>query len=87
MAAAEPSPAAVMTYARTLDALPAFELLGWTQQPKRGKAPHMIMTKPGHRATLSFPDHDPVKTGTLAALLRAAECSEAEYLATFGKRH
>ncbi len=36
-----------------------FEGLGWTVSRQRGS--HVIMTKPGHNATLSIPDHDPVR--------------------------
>jgi len=43
----------------------------------------MIMTKPGHRATLSIPNHDPVKRATLAKLIQAAGETVESYCAAF----
>jgi len=43
---------------------------GWSVARQRGS--HIILTKPGHPATLSVPDHREVAKGTLRALVRAA---------------
>lgn len=61
----------------------AFCRRGWVRQPKRGKGSHIILTKPGHRATLSIPDHNPVKRGTLAKLIAAAVMTIEDYLNAF----
>lgn len=59
----------------------AFVRLGWVErEAKRG---HLILTKPGHRATLSVPDHAEVKRGLLQGLLRDAGVTEADYLKAF----
>jgi predicted RNA binding protein YcfA (HicA-like mRNA interferase family) len=55
-----------------------FEALGWSIARQRGS--HIIMTKPGNRATLSVPDHDPVARGTLRSLLRAAGLAVEEFV-------
>lgn len=69
--------------AKGIDHVRAFARLGWIKQPKRGKGSHIIMTKPGHRATLSIPNHDPVKRGTLAKLIQAADETIESYCAAF----
>lgn len=56
-----------------------FRALGWEVSRQRGS--HIIMTKPGHRATLSVPNHDPVARGTLRSLIRAAQISIDEFIA------
>jgi predicted RNA binding protein YcfA (HicA-like mRNA interferase family) len=55
-----------------------FEKLGWSVVRRKGS--HIIMTKPGHRATLSIPDHDPVAKGTLRSLIRAAGLTVEEFV-------
>lgn len=67
----------------------AFERLGWTQVRKtKGKNPHIIMEKPGHRSTLSIPVHKgrDVKRDLLAGLLKDVGVSEDEYLRAFKKK-
>ncbi|MDQ4025347.1 MAG: type II toxin-antitoxin system HicA family toxin [Actinomycetota bacterium] len=64
----------------------AFTRCGWKEEPWRQGSNHIIMTKPGYRATLSIPDHDPVKRRTLQILIQAAGLTEAEYLECFNKR-
>lgn len=44
-----------------------FKKLGWEVARQRGS--HIIMTKPGHLATLSIPDHSEVARGTLRGLI------------------
>jgi hypothetical protein len=63
----------------------AFERRGWTQHPNRGKG-HIILTKPGHTATLSVPDHDEVKRATLAKLIVAAGMTIEEYCKAFRRK-
>ena len=60
-------------------AVRAFEKFGWQVARQRGS--HIIMTKDGHSATLSVPDHDPVAKGTLRSLLRAAGLTVDEFVA------
>jgi predicted RNA binding protein YcfA (HicA-like mRNA interferase family) len=56
----------------------AFEKLGWEVARRRGS--HIIMTKPGHIATLSIPDHPQVARGTLRSLMAKAGISLEEFL-------
>lgn len=46
----------------------AFEKAGWELSRQRGS--HMVMTKDGHIASLSVPDHREVARGTLRSLIR-----------------
>ncbi len=55
-----------------------FEKLGWEVARQRGS--HIIMTKPGHMATLSIPDHPHVARGTLRSLIARAGISAEEFL-------
>ena len=52
---------------------------GWVENRQRGS--HIILTKPGHTASLSVPDHREVARGTLRSLLRAAGISVEEFAA------
>jgi predicted RNA binding protein YcfA (HicA-like mRNA interferase family) len=56
----------------------AFEGLGW--QVARQKGSHIILTKPGHVATLSVPDHPQVARGTLRALISKAGLKVDQFL-------
>ena len=56
----------------------AFESLGW--KVARQKGSHIILTKAGHMATLSVPDHKEVARGTLRSLIRSASLSVPEFL-------
>lgn len=47
-----------------------FEKLGWQVSRQRGS--HIIMTKEGHIATLSIPNHSTVARGTLRGLITKA---------------
>ena len=60
------------------DVVRVFESIGW--QVARQKGSHIILTKPGHTATLSVPDHKEIAKGTLRSLIRAAELTVAEFL-------
>ncbi len=55
-----------------------FAALGW--QEARRKGSHIILTKDGHVATLSVPDHKEVARGTLRSLIRSAEITVAEFI-------
>ncbi len=57
----------------------AFEALGWSEARRRGS--HIVLTKAGHPATLSVPDHKPVAKGTLRSLIRAAGLTVDEFVA------
>ncbi|MFZ5453966.1 MAG: type II toxin-antitoxin system HicA family toxin [Thermodesulfobacteriota bacterium] len=64
---------------RPREVVKAFERLGWEVARQRGS--HIIMTKPGHIATLSIPDHPCVARGTLRGLIAKAGLSFEEFLA------
>ena len=55
-----------------------FESLGWQVARRRGS--HIILTRPGHLATLSVPDHREVARGTLRSLLRSAGLTVTEFV-------
>jgi predicted RNA binding protein YcfA (HicA-like mRNA interferase family) len=57
----------------------AFQKLGWEVARPRGS--HIILTKPGHIATLSVPNHPEVARGTLRALIARAGLTVEEFLA------
>jgi predicted RNA binding protein YcfA (HicA-like mRNA interferase family) len=54
------------------------ERLGWQVARQRGS--HIIMTKAGHIATLSIPNHSEVARGTLRALIQRAGLTLEEFL-------
>ncbi len=56
----------------------AFEKLGW--QIARQKGSHVIMTKEGHIATLSIPNHPEVARGTLRSLIARAGITVEQFL-------
>jgi len=56
----------------------AVERLGW--QVARQCGSHIILTKPGHMASLSVPDHREVARGTLRSLIRSAGLTIEEFL-------
>jgi predicted RNA binding protein YcfA (HicA-like mRNA interferase family) len=57
-----------------------FQKLGW--QVVRQKGSHIIMTKPGHIATLSIPNHPEVARGTLRSLISKAGITVEQFLGT-----
>jgi len=61
----------------------AFQQLGWRIARQRGS--HIILTKPGHIATLSVPDHPTVARGTLRSLIARAGMTVEEFLAALGR--
>ena len=56
----------------------AFEKLGWEAARQRGS--HIILTKPGHIASLSVPNHPEVARGTLRAWIARAGVTLEEFL-------
>ena len=62
----------------------AFGRLGWTlDEKRRGRGTHLLLTKPGQRATLSIPVHKQVKRTIIADLIKLTGRSEEEYLRAF----
>ena len=55
-----------------------FERFGWVVARQRGS--HIIMTKAGHMATLSIPNHSQVARGTLRSLIQHARLTIEEFL-------
>ncbi|MBI3733247.1 MAG: type II toxin-antitoxin system HicA family toxin [Chloroflexi bacterium] len=56
----------------------AFEKLGWEVSRQRGS--HIILTKPGHIASLSVPNHSEIARGTLRSLISKAGVTVDEFL-------
>jgi len=54
-----------------------FRRLGWEVSRQRGS--HIVMTKEGHIASLSIPDHKEIAKGTLRSLIRAAGLTPEEF--------
>ena len=63
---------------KTREVVRAFERLGW--EVVRQKGSHIIMTKEGHIATLSVPNHPTVARGTLRSLVAKAGITIDEFL-------
>jgi predicted RNA binding protein YcfA (HicA-like mRNA interferase family) len=70
---------------RPQEAIRAFERLGWQVAPRRGKGSHMILTKAGHIATLSIPNHPQVARGTLRSLIAKAGLTVEQFLAALNQ--
>jgi predicted RNA binding protein YcfA (HicA-like mRNA interferase family) len=68
---------------RPRDVVKAFEKLGWEVARQRGS--HIILTKQGHIATLSVPNHREVARGTLRSLIAKAGITHEEFLEAAGK--
>lgn len=64
---------------RPSEVVKGFERLGWTVARQRGS--HIILTKTGHIASLSVPNHPQVARGTLRVLLARAGVTVEEFLA------
>jgi len=63
---------------RPQEVVKVFESFGWTIVRQRGS--HIIMTKTGHIATLSIPNHSQVARGTLRSLIQHAGLTIEEFL-------
>jgi len=59
------------------------EKLGWEVSRQRGS--HIILTKEGHIATLSVPNHPELARGTLRSLIARAGITLEEFLEALGK--
>jgi len=68
---------------RPRDVIGAFQKLGWEVARQQGC--HIILTKTGHIATLSIPNHPEVARGTLRALIARAGLTVEEFLEATGK--
>ncbi len=65
---------------RPREVVKTFEKSGWQVARQRGS--HIIMTKEGHIATLSIPNHPQVARGTLRSLIAKAGITEEEFIET-----
>ena len=63
---------------RPREVIKTLEKLGW--QVARQKGSHIIMTKEGHSATLSIPNHPEVARGTLRSLITKAGITVEEFI-------
>jgi predicted RNA binding protein YcfA (HicA-like mRNA interferase family) len=63
---------------RPREVVRAFAKLGWEVDRQRGS--HIILTKPGHSATLSVPNHTQVARGTLRTLIARADVTVESFL-------
>ena len=63
---------------RPAEVLRGFQRLGWEVARQRGS--HIILTKSGHIATLSVPNHSQVARGTLRSLISKAGLTVEEFL-------
>ncbi len=54
--------------------------LEWSVAPHRGRGSHIILTKAGHIATLSVPNHPQVARGTLHSLIAKAGITIEDFL-------
>ena len=60
-----------------------FRKLGWQVARQRGS--HIILTRLGHKATLSVPNHAEVARGTLRSLIARADLTVEEFLEALGR--
>ena len=65
------------------DVIKLFQRLGWEVVCQKGS--HIIMTRPGHLATLSIPNHQEVARGTLRSLIAKAGLTVEQFLAASNK--
>ena len=65
------------------DVIKIFQKFGWSIARQRGS--HIILTKPGHIATLSVPNHDQVARGTLRSLISKAGLTVDEFVDTLNR--
>jgi predicted RNA binding protein YcfA (HicA-like mRNA interferase family) len=63
---------------RPSEVIKTFEKFGW--QVARQKGSHIILTKHGHIATLSIPNHPQVARGTLRSLIAKAGMTAEEFI-------
>ena len=63
---------------RPREIVKTFERLGWEVVRQRGS--HIVLTKKGHIATLSVPNHTEVARGTLRSLIAKTGITVKEFL-------
>ncbi len=63
---------------RPKEVVKVFEQFGWSVARQRGS--HIILTKQGHIATLSIPNHTEVARGTLRSLIYKSGITIEEFL-------
>lgn len=68
---------------RPREVVKTFEKLGWEIARQRGS--HIILTKEGHIATLSVPNHPEVARGTLRSLIARSGVTLEEFLKALEK--
>lgn len=68
---------------RPREVVQTFEKLGWEVVRQRGS--HIILTKEGHIATLSVPNHPQVARGTLRSLIARAGITVEKFLEALEK--
>jgi len=68
---------------RPREVVKTFEKLGWEIARQRGS--HIVLTKEGHIATLSVPNHSEVARGTLRSLITRAGVTLEEFLKALEK--
>jgi len=68
---------------RPREVVKTFEKIGW--EVARQRSSHITLTKEGHIATLSIPNHPRVARGTLRSLIARAEITVEEFLEALGK--
>jgi len=73
----------VVPLLRPREVTKTFERLGWEVVRQRGS--HIIMTKEGHIATLSVPNHPEIARGTLRSLIARAGITVEEFMEALEK--
>ena len=68
----------VVPVSKPREVIKIFKKLGWEVARQRGS--HIILTKEGHIATLSVPNHPEVARGTLRSLIARAGITIEEFL-------
>jgi len=63
---------------RPKEVIRIFEKFGW--EVSRQKGSHIILTKSGHIATLSIPNHPEVARGTLRSLIQKAWLTVEDFI-------
>lgn len=61
------------------EAVRAFERAGYHVLPGRGKGSHTCMRRDAPPSLITIPSHDPVRRGTLRALIRSAGLTVAQF--------
>jgi predicted RNA binding protein YcfA (HicA-like mRNA interferase family) len=61
------------------EAIRAFTRIGYVVLPKRGKGSHTVLRHLQTGRILTIPGHDPVRRGTLRAIIRQAGMSVDEF--------